>query len=488
MGSDKARPDEAPRRSIQLSPFYMDTTPVYYDEYKVYVRQGGPKTPYWRYDSYNQPQHPVTGVSWNDAVCFCNWKSEVWGLEPAYELTADVDRWGHRVWQLRPQSNGFRLPSEAQWEYAARGGQEGKLYPWGDLFDPQKANYDEERGFRTGVRWWRLARVQEQWKNGFGLYGMSGNVWQWTQDWYRERYDINLSERDPIAEHRSSRKSLRGGSWGTVDVADLRVSRRSYAAPFHYNYDIGWRTVLPVSGYLALARNLTGKERDSQSVVLQRPPHRYSQFYQNHCSVAVATPKRSQQPMFFDESFVARLGSYLADLFPESLYFQKKIDQQEVLTPLELARIVRDVAVEHGVNPVFLVGIMASESGLGTVSFPRWFNNPMAYHWANWKMKNGAPMYDKPLRGRNRRYRNLAEGFAAYSKGIRRLLYYRAAKKDFYAFHHVYVGYEALEWMQTIARVYRDLLGTDILSQGKDAPIGGYIYLDWKQLVKKYNL
>jgi acyl-homoserine lactone acylase PvdQ len=129
------------------------------------------------------------------------------------------------------------------------------------------------------------------------------------------------------------------------------------------------------------------------------------------------------------------------------------------------------------VHPLFLAGILASESGFGTVSFARWWNNPMAYHWENALMPRGTPRYDAPLR-HNRRFRDLREAFAAFSWGVNRPQFVAAARTDLFAFHCRYVGYEAEEWMRTLSRLYRDVLGVEIGPHVPVKGIGQYIYLE----------
>ncbi|MDI6591405.1 MAG: N-acetylmuramoyl-L-alanine amidase [Patescibacteria group bacterium] len=151
-----------------------------------------------------------------------------------------------------------------------------------------------------------------------------------------------------------------------------------------------------------------------------------------------------------------------------------------------MAQLIVDVSKEYNINPLFLTGVMVAESGFGTVSFSRWYNNPMAYHWQNALMKNGLPTYE-PNPSRNRKYKNLKIGFQEFAKGIRRNIYLKAARKDLDAFHLLYVGYRANEWMGTISKVYNDVLGIKIGSHLPVNNIGEYIYTDWDKLTKQSN-
>ena len=143
MGSNKSNyTDEKPEHSITLQSFYMDETPITYEDFTKYVNDGGTKSKYWGYDSYNQPENPVSGINWYHAVDYCNWRSEKEGFQPAYKPSTKLDAWGYSLWELDNSANGYRLPTEAEFEYAARGSLEGKKFPWGDNFDPTLANYD----------------------------------------------------------------------------------------------------------------------------------------------------------------------------------------------------------------------------------------------------------------------------------------------------------------------------------------------------------
>ncbi len=473
MGSDRGRPDEKPARKIRVSPFYMDATPVTYRAFKAYVQAGGRKSYYWKYDSYNKPEQPVTGLTWHEAVCFLNWRSGLEGLPPAYGPTGKYDAWGYPIWRADLKSPGYRLPTEAEFEFAARGGLVGKKFPWGDSFDPTRANFDEGRGFIKG-RWWRLSNVRDQWKNSYGLYGMAGNIWEWSDSWYGRNSYKNMSSVNPGGPESGGVKAIRGGSWGSFVPGDLRVSRRSFSAPGNYLYDIGFRGV---RNAVSVADRVTGQSPGKSGTVgtptgLTNP--------EKCLAAARARPaeQKSMGPETFGSEFRQRLARYIAEHFPESVYFRIKVDQQAPMTSRELADLIMDVSLEYKVNPVFLLGIMVSESGFGTVSFPRWFNNPMAYHWGNWKMERGAPRYGSDRRY-NRRYRNLRKGFRVYSRGIRRALYRRAARSDLYRFHYIYVGYEAREWMHRLTRIYRELLGVRFEAHNPPRDSGKYIYLDW---------
>ena len=425
--------------------FYVDETPVTYEDFQKYVEAGGTKSRYWEYETYNQPENPVTGVDWYQAIDFCDWRSKIEGLSPAYKLTGQLDAWGYPLRELDSSANGYRLPTEAEFEYTARGGLEGKSFPWGDEFDPLFANYDDERGIMKG-EWWRLSKVKDTPPNNYGLYGMSGNIWHWTNDWYTFGHT----------------KVLKGGSWGSIDPIYLRTSERSYTAPSNYNYDIGFRCIRPVKDHQSINPTPT---------LNLKVPHKFYQYQTAHYENPI-------QVDLYGEEFINRLSQFIAEYYPNSIYFQTKIDEQEIITPKQVAELIVEVTKECNIHPLFLVGIMAAESGFGSVSFPRWYNNPMAYHWENRLMKNGLPVYEENP-NRNQKFKNLRDGFIAFCQGIRRDIYFEAAKESLDAFHLIYVGYRADEWMNTISKVYKDVLGIRLEPNYPSENVGKLIYTDW---------
>ncbi len=216
-----------------------------------------PDTLVWIRDfsySYNEPMtkryyshpafgnYPVVGVNWVQATVFCEWRTQY--------LNAHLE-----AKRMATESN-FRLPTESEWEYAARGGRSQSMYPWGNYylrnkkgcllanFKPGRGNYPEDGGFYT-------VRADAYWPNDFGLYCMAGNVAEWTSSFYYEgasnfQHDMNpdirwnAKDSDPP---RMKRKVIRGGSWKDVGLY-LQTSARTYEYQDTAKSYIGFRCVI----------------------------------------------------------------------------------------------------------------------------------------------------------------------------------------------------------------------------------------------------
>ncbi len=327
--------DEVPIHEVRISPFLIGKTDVTVQQYRdflasalaqgtirvssgtVYLAGGNDALfftrqadPYsrigWDGTSFTvldgRGDHPVTSVLWFGAVAYCNWLSLSEGRTPCYDTTA---------WTCDFTKDGYRLPTEAEWEYAGRGGRYTpyNVYPWGDTPDQKRANwpssgdpyengplpwttpvafYDGTLKQKAGFGWPGSATTYQtsDGANGFGLYDMAGNVWQWCHDWYDKDYYAKSPSVDPTGPATGSPmpdgkpyRVLRGGNWyngtiiGGVSDGHSRVSNRdpSYYRgpqdPNHPWYHVGFRIARregatgSVTRFLPIVLDVTGRAR-----------------------------------------------------------------------------------------------------------------------------------------------------------------------------------------------------------------------------------
>jgi formylglycine-generating enzyme required for sulfatase activity len=191
MGDGAGREDETPH-AVSVSAFYLDKAPV---TQELYMKVMG-VNPSKRKD----PQCPVERTQWTDAVRFCNKCSELDDLTPCYNLD---------TWECNFSADGYRLPSEAEWEYACRAGSTGRYG-----FDGDEATLPQYAWLKPHSQG-KTQPVGQKLANRWGLFDMHGNVWQWCNDWYSESYYKESPKEDPRGPTAGKMRVMRGGAWDT---------------------------------------------------------------------------------------------------------------------------------------------------------------------------------------------------------------------------------------------------------------------------------
>lgn len=209
MGSEYGDKDEKPVHQVTITPFYISPYELTQKEWVQYM----PTNP----STFRGDNHPVEGISWYDAVRYCNLRSEAEGLTPCYSGSGDgiVCDWS---------ADGYRLPTEAEWEYAARGGANilQRLFSGSDAVD-EVAWYKENSGGSTHP-------IGTKASNNLNLYDMSGNVYEWCWDRWIKAYDPNWTSVNPKGTEKGIYRIARGGAWD-LDAYNARITFRSNYKP-----------------------------------------------------------------------------------------------------------------------------------------------------------------------------------------------------------------------------------------------------------------
>ena len=200
MGQENGRDEERPVHRVTVAPFRLCRYQVTNADYAAF-----------RNFEFDDAAKPVTSVSWFDAIDFCRWLSARWSLP-------------------------VRLPTEAEWEFAARGGFEQRLFPWGDAPATERPGYAER--WRAGPE-----PIATSEPNGYGLFDMCENVHEWCSDWYDPAYYYVSPEENPPGPETGTRKSSRGGAW-RHHIKIARCAARSSIPPEFRYADYGFRVAL----------------------------------------------------------------------------------------------------------------------------------------------------------------------------------------------------------------------------------------------------
>jgi formylglycine-generating enzyme required for sulfatase activity len=226
MGSDKskdedARDDELPQHKVTLSAYWIGKHPVTNLQYQAFVQAKGVNAPkHWQDGQIpvGKENHPVVNVSWQETEAFCQWATTLLQASPSASLAKKV-----------------RLPTEAEWEKAARG-TDGRFYPWGDEAPGlTTCNYSEIVKDTTPV-----GQFSPQSDSPYGCVDMAGNVWDWTADWYNPGYYQNSPKKNPQGPDTGQAHALRGGALNSLNIL-VRCAARTRFGPALRFTNIGFR-------------------------------------------------------------------------------------------------------------------------------------------------------------------------------------------------------------------------------------------------------
>jgi formylglycine-generating enzyme required for sulfatase activity len=254
-----------PVHSVTLSyDYWLGKYEVTFDEYDRYCEETGTsnandrrvewdaKEEKWIWGkNMGRGKRPVINVNWSKAIKYCNWLSEKEGLKVAYDDEGNLlNKNGNRTDDIT-KVEGYRLPTEAEWEYAARGGKENKGYQYSGSNNLDEVGwYEQNCGTKGYSGSWKNEYVETldmqthevgtKKPNELGIYDMSGNVWEWCQDWYDDSYYGESPSNDPVNLNNASRRVSRGGSWGS-GASRCRVAYRDFYGPSSSFSYLGFR-------------------------------------------------------------------------------------------------------------------------------------------------------------------------------------------------------------------------------------------------------
>jgi len=209
MGSNEISVDEKPVHNVTVSSFYISKYEVTFDQYDAYCVATGKQKP--SDQGWGRGNRPVINVSFDDAWAYCDWLNQKSG-------------------------KNFRLPTEAEWEYAARGGIKSRNYTFSGSDNIDAISWYSENSERT------THPVGQKGANELGLCDMSGNVWEWCSDWYDIGYYSHSPSDNPKGPINGTLRVIRGGGWG-YDARNCRISYRSINAPDNRSSYVGFRVV-----------------------------------------------------------------------------------------------------------------------------------------------------------------------------------------------------------------------------------------------------
>ncbi|MBQ5403042.1 MAG: SUMF1/EgtB/PvdO family nonheme iron enzyme [Bacteroidales bacterium] len=215
--------DEAPEHKVDIASFKMSKTEVTFELFDRFCDATGYAKP--NDGNKGRGKLPVYNVSWEAAIMFCNWLSKTEHLDRYYEIKRDSTSFSVTI---NENSKGYRLPTEAEWEYAARGGANAETFSYAGSNKPEEVAWYKDNSKGTPHE------VATKQPNQLGLYDMSGNAWEWCYDRYDKNYYKNSPESNPRGPEKGTDRVFRGGGW-TSNADDMRMtSRHSFSQNKEY--------------------------------------------------------------------------------------------------------------------------------------------------------------------------------------------------------------------------------------------------------------
>jgi len=256
---------EIPVHPVAVDSFYMSRFELTFDEYDNFCLESDRSKP--DDEGWGRGRRPVINISWYDAIEYCNWLSDLKGLQRAYSIdrntldpnNENIDKANDRKWLVLCDfsADGYRLPTEAEWAFAARGGAESGGYRYSGSNNP------------TEVGWWKLnsgtEAVARKKPNELGLYDMTGNAQEMCWDWFNKDYYIYSPSRNPTGPSIGTSRAIRGGNWNHPIAGYIRLTHREAIAPEKGNLFTGVRLVRSVVHSSAVSLNLVKDTNFMQS-------------------------------------------------------------------------------------------------------------------------------------------------------------------------------------------------------------------------------
>jgi len=290
MGNDKGAPDESPVHRVWVSSFLMDRFEVVQEQFRKFQLSDP--------SHFKNPKHPLEQINWTDAAIYCNERSLAEGLEPCYD---------EESWQCNFDANGYRLPTEAEWEYACRAGTDTK-YSFGNDARKLKAYawFAENSSGKTHL-------VGSKSPNQWGLFDMHGNVAEWCNDFYSANYYKQSPQKDPKGPPDGKERVLRGGAWNssadscrsTYRASDPSINDTCLASD-----SIGFRCVKNAPHDTSAEQNMANRNQPQET---SKTGFLYDDVYLEHKTIE-GHPERPQRLTAIIERLKAK-GLY-SRLFP----------------------------------------------------------------------------------------------------------------------------------------------------------------------------